>query len=126
MKNFLLFLHNRYGDSVEQMGKAPLALLRQELLSINGIGPETADSILLYAFNKPVFVVDAYTRRIFIRHHLIPANASYGQIQQYCMEHLPRNVAIFNEFHALIVRLGKGYCHKTKPNCKSCPLKDEK
>ncbi|HOU37185.1 MAG TPA: endonuclease III domain-containing protein, partial [Candidatus Omnitrophota bacterium] len=126
LKNFLDVLHSSYGGSLARMRRAPLAALRQQLLSVNGIGPETADSILLYAFNKPVFVVDAYTRRIFSRHGLVPADASYGDIQTYCMRNLAGGSGVFNEFHALIVRLGKEYCLKTKPRCGSCPLKYEK
>lgn len=126
LKNFLEVLHGSYGDSLARMRKVPLAELRQKLLSVNGIGPETADSILLYAFNKPVFVVDAYTRRVFSRHGLVPADASYGDIQAYCMRNLAGGSGVFNEFHALIVRLGKEYCLKTKPRCGSCPLKYEK
>ena len=95
--------------------------LRQKLLDINGIGPETADSILLYAANKPIFVVDAYTRRIFSRHKLIKTDAPYNEIQKYFMNCLEKKVELFNEYHALIVHLGKNIC-RTKPNCKICPL----
>ncbi|MCK4417934.1 MAG: endonuclease III domain-containing protein, partial [Candidatus Latescibacteria bacterium] len=82
---------------------------------------ETADSILLYAFQKPIFVVDAYTRRIFSRHKFISEKASYSEIQQFFMTNLPQDVGLFNEFHALIVHLGKDFCQR-KPRCEQCPL----
>jgi adenine-specific DNA glycosylase len=97
-------------------------ILRSQLLKVNGIGLETADSILLYAGNKPMFVVDAYTRRILSRHNLIKPDASYSQIQNYFMDNLENRVRFFNEYHALFVRLGKELC-KSKPNCHICPLK---
>ena len=126
LRNFLSVLSARYGNDPARMKKVPLAALRPELLSINGIGPETADSMLLYAFDKPVFVVDAYTRRILSRHRLIPESASYADIQAFFMKGLCPNVRLFNEFHALIVRLGKEYCLKNNPRCGLCPLKNEK
>jgi endonuclease-3 related protein len=97
--------------------------LRQQLLSVNGIGPETADSILLYALNKPVFVVDAYTKRILSRHRFIPENADYDLVQNLFRQNLKNNVKLFNEFHALLVKLGKEFCLKNKPKCSICPLK---
>jgi endonuclease-3 related protein len=95
--------------------------LRKELLAVNGIGPETADSILLYAANKPVFVVDAYTKRMFSRHGFIKADATYDQAQHFFVNNLPKDKRLFNEYHALIVELGKNIC-KTKPKCEICPL----
>jgi endonuclease-3 related protein len=89
---------------------------------VNGIGPETADSILLYAFGKPVFVVDAYTKRIFSRHRFFAEKASYDDVQKIFTDNLPKSARLFNEFHALIVRLGKDICRK-KPKCGQCPLK---
>lgn len=97
--------------------------LRDRLLLVNGIGPETADSILLYALNKPIFVVDAYTKRILLRHHLIAKNADYQQTQSFFIQNLKSNVKLFNEYHALLVKLGKDICLKEKPNCVTCPLK---
>ncbi|MDD4941709.1 MAG: endonuclease III domain-containing protein [Candidatus Omnitrophica bacterium] len=126
LKSFLEVLNGKYGSSPARMKKRPLTALRQELLAINGIGPETADSILLYAFDKPVFVVDAYTRRVFSRHMLLAPDAAYDTVQRYCMERLSADAAMFNEFHALIVRLAKEYCLKNNPRCKTCPLKNEK
>ena len=98
--------------------------LREELLGLKGIGPETADSITLYAAEKPTFVVDTYTHRIFSRHHLIDEEADYHQIREMFMDALPEEVQLYNEYHALIVRLGKEYCKKSKPLCDACPLKD--
>jgi endonuclease-3 related protein len=96
--------------------------LRKLLLSVKGIGPETADSILLYALNKPVFVVDAYTKRIFSRHGLIKEEAGYSEVQDIFMRNLKDNAKMFNEYHALLVRLAKDYCRKLDPKCGICPL----
>ncbi len=100
--------------------------LRDELLNVNGIGPETADSILLYAGKKPLFVVDAYTKRIFSRHEFISKDANYEEIQSFFLKNLPVDVKLYNEFHALIVELGKNLCKKTKPSCNECPIMEEK
>ncbi len=97
--------------------------LRQELLGIKGIGPETADSICLYAFEKPVFVVDAYTARILGRHGMIWPEAGYEEIRDYFEGGLARDVRLYIEFHELLVRLGKEHC-KPKPRCEGCPLED--
>jgi len=94
---------------------------REELLGLKGIGPETADSILLYAFNKPVFVVDAYTKRIFSRLGFCDGKCSYTELQELFHKNLPKKVKLFNEYHALLVELGKNYCTK-KPKCKNCLL----
>ncbi|MCB2183455.1 MAG: endonuclease III domain-containing protein [Desulfobulbaceae bacterium] len=96
--------------------------LRSKLLSVKGIGPETADSILLYAGQKPVFVVDTYTYRMLTRHGFIGEETDYYEMQDLFMDTLERDVALFNEFHALIVCLGKDYCRKSKPRCQECPL----
>ncbi len=98
--------------------------LRQILLSVKGIGPETADSILLYAAEQPFFVVDAYTFRIFHRHQLLADAMTYNELQELFMENLPHDVEMFNEFHALLVRVGKQYCRKSKPLCTECPLQE--
>lgn len=121
LKAFLKFLFERYDGSLKKMFFRRLPDLRGELLSVNGIGPETADSILLYAAGKPVFVVDAYTKRIFSRHKFIRPAATYDDVQRFFMDNLPRDVKLFNEYHALIVELGKNIC-KTKPRCQICPL----
>ena len=96
--------------------------LRRGLLTVNGIGEETADSILLYALKREVFVVDSYTKRILLRHALIEENASYAEVQNLFRQNLKVSVKLFNEYHALIVKLGKEYCFKTNPLCKNCPL----
>jgi len=101
-----------------------LAAVRQELLSVHGVGPETADSILLYALGRPSFVVDAYTKRILARHGWVSWQARYDELQQVLMRRLPRNVALYNEYHALLVELGKTLCLKRRPKCHECPLRD--
>ncbi|MBL7170908.1 MAG: endonuclease III domain-containing protein [Candidatus Omnitrophica bacterium] len=121
LKSVVNFLCVNYQANLNQFFKMPLEKAREELLSVNGIGPETADSILLYAGKKPVFVVDAYTRRIFECAGIVPRGASYEDIQRLFMKNLPRDTQIYNEYHALIVRLGKDIC-KTKPQCSICPL----
>jgi endonuclease-3 related protein len=123
LKNLLDFLFTRYGGSLKRMFATELPLLREELLAVNGIGPETADSILLYAGNLPTFVVDAYTHRVLKRHRWIAAAADYHAIKRYFESQLPADTALFNEYHALIVRLGNRHCRKT-PNCTTCPLAD--
>ena len=94
-------------------------------MSVNGIGPETCDSILLYAFEKPIFVVDAYTKRIYSRHGFFRDEAAYDEVQEIFMNDLPKDVRLYNEYHALIVRLGKEFCTKS-PLCERCPIKDTK
>jgi endonuclease-3 related protein len=123
LKNFINFLFRDYQGNLSKMLKQELFSLRQELLSVNGIGPETADSIILYAANKPIFVVDAYTKRILSRHNLIKEEADYAKIQQMFMESLRPDAKLFNEYHALFVKLGKDTC-KAKPHCAGCLLKD--
>lgn len=125
LKNVLEFIRSRYKGDIGNARRLQILSVRQELLGINGVGPETADSILLYALGKPSFVVDAYTRRIFSRLHAIADGASYEQIQGLFMKHLPKDARLFNEFHALLVRLGKEYCKKTNPRCPQCPLRNE-
>jgi endonuclease III related protein len=122
LKNLLNFIAAEYGGSLEEMFSLDMHSLREKILTVKGIGPETADSILLYAGNKPVFVVDAYTHRIFVRHDLVAPEDGYYELQEYFMLALPENTAVFNEYHALIVRLGKEFCKKTKPLCRQCPL----
>jgi len=99
-------------------------VLREKLLTVKGIGPETADSILLYAAEKPVFVVDTYTYRFLSRHGLIGEESSYQEIQEFFMDNLPEETALFNEYHALIVQLGKEFCKKRRPLCRECPLRE--
>ncbi len=126
LRNFLHFFLKDYKGSLKIMSLADTLNLRQQLLSVNGIGPETADSILLYALDKPVFVVDAYTKRILLRHGFIKEGAGYEQIQNLFMQNLKPKVKLFNEYHALLVRLGKEFCLKNKPRCGTCPLNQKK
>lgn len=120
LKNFLDFLAH-YGNSMEVMAGDTLENLRPALLTVKGIGPETADSILLYALAKPTFVVDAYTFRALSRHGFISEAYAYEELQQLFMEHLPTEVPLFQEYHALLVRLGKAWC-RPKPQCEACPV----
>jgi len=121
LKNFINFLWINYDGKLEKLFDQPIPELREQLLSVNGIGKETADSIILYATNKPIFVIDAYTKRIF--HRLgITEEDDYDKLQKIFQKNLPEDTKLFNEFHALIVRLGKDYCKK-KPKCEKCPLK---
>lgn len=122
LKNFISFLQGRYQGSLKKMFRRRTDLLRSELLSVNGIGPETADSILLYAGNKPAFVIDAYTKRIFSRHGILGYEKSYEEFQSLFMKRLPRSAPLYNQYHAMLVNIGKDYCHR-RPLCGSCPLK---
>lgn len=151
LKTFVAFLDRNHGGSLDQMFSQPTDKLRSELLGLNGVGPETADSILLYAGNHPVFVVDAYTRRILARHQILPENADYEDIRELfkhslqpvalthqavgashggaahppsAMSTSPRAalVQVYNEMHGLIVGAGKSHCKKAKAVCEGCPL----
>ncbi|MFA4992715.1 MAG: endonuclease III domain-containing protein [Candidatus Omnitrophota bacterium] len=122
LKNFLKFFFSFYSDDIKCMGAQDLVILRRQLLAVKGIGPETADSILLYALNKPIFVIDAYTKRIFSRHHILKEEITYEQAQDIFMRNLKNDAKLFNEYHALLVRLGKDYCRKHNPKCEICPL----
>jgi endonuclease III related protein len=122
LRSLLEFLVERYDGSLQAMFRTPQDTLREELLAVHGIGPETADSILLYAGGLPVFVVDAYTHRIFSRHGWIAFDSDYHAIQEYFQDELPQSAPLWNEYHALLVHVGKHYCRKTKPNCRECPL----
>jgi len=106
------------------LDRTPTSRLRPLLLACHGVGPETADSILLYALNRPVFVIDAYTRRILSRYGLIAGNESYELLRRMFESSLPRSPRLYNEYHALLVRLAKVNC-RTKPICETCPLATE-
>lgn len=123
VKAFIHWLFSRYEGSLSRMFSQDLQTLRNELLSVKGIGPETADSILLYAGNMPTFVVDAYTHRIFSRHGFIAEESTYEEMKSFFEERLPKDVKLFNEYHALLVHIGKRYC-KPKKACEPCPLRD--
>jgi len=123
LKAFIDFLMNDYHGSMKKMKNEYLYLLREKLLSINGIGPETADSIILYALSKPVFVIDTYTKRVLSRHGIMNHEKSYDEFQELFHSSLKKDMKLFNEYHALFVRVGKTFCKKKKPLCELCPLK---
>jgi endonuclease-3 related protein len=121
LKNLLNLIVESYNGKLSKLLKENTNRMREMLLSVNGVGPETADSILLYAAHRPVFVVDAYTRRILARHGFVHNRSGYDDVQRIFQDHLPADEAFFNEFHALIVQTGKAFCRK-KPDCARCPL----
>ena len=121
LRSFCAYLVQRYGGSMARMAKRPLEALRPELLDVHGIGPETADDILLYACAKTVFVVDAYTRRIFSRHGLVPEKISYEDLRAFFETHVEPDLHCYKEYHALIVWTGKEFCRRN-PKCNECPL----
>ncbi len=123
LRAFLRFVASEYGGRVEAMRDEAPARLREKLLSVRGVGPETADSIALYAAGHPVFVVDAYTRRIFSRLGLLRGEETYAAVQRLFEDALPRDAALFNDYHAQIIRLGKDVC-RARPRCPECPLDD--
>lgn len=124
LKAFINFLANEYDGSIKKMGKEDLETLRTKLLNVNGIGPETADSILLYALYKPVFVIDAYTKRVLARHKIMGHEESYEKFQALFHTSLKSDVQLFNEYHALFVKVGKTFCKPNEPLCDECPLGD--
>jgi endonuclease-3 related protein len=115
------FLLERAGGRPERLRGVPLAPLRRDLLAVPGIGPETADTILLYAAGRPVFVADAYTRRVLSRHRLVPRQGDYETLRHFLEGHLPGDPALFNELHALLVAVAKAHC-RARPSCEGCPL----
>ncbi len=119
--NLLAMINQRWDGDLDWFFDQPTDEIRQSLLAVKGVGPETADSITLYAAHKPVFVIDAYTFRILGRHGLAEPDMGYFDLQELFMDALPADTALFNEFHALLVRLGKGRCKKTGPRCQGCP-----
>ena len=122
LKNLLQMIAERYNGKLELLLNDDLTNGRKALLSVKGVGPETADSILLYAANHPIFVVDTYTHRIFSRHSLTAEENDYHSLQEEFHDRLPAQSTLYNEYHALLVTLGKGYCRKSNPRCALCPL----
>lgn len=122
LKNFVTHIAERHDGKLDSLFQKKIPWLREELLSINGIGRETADSIILYAARKPIFVIDAYTKRVLSRHQYISEKIEYDELQQIFHKHLPRNRKLFNDFHAQFVAVGNRFC-KPKPRCEACPLR---
>ncbi len=121
LKAFIADFHRRFNGSIEGTASVTTQALRDYLLDIDGIGPETADSILLYALERPVFVVDAYTKRFLKNHRLFVGSVDYHEVQRFFVDNLPEDTHVFNEFHALIVYLCQQFCRK-RPECTACPL----
>ena len=121
MKRFIHYINNYYGGEIETMMHEDYMNLRRNLLKINGIGPETADCILLYALDKPVFVIDRYTYRLLYRHDMIEKETDYTEMQKIFLDNIERNTELYGEFHALIVKVGKKHCRK-RANCDGCPI----
>lgn len=129
LKTFALFYHKEVRPFLNQIKLRDLKIFREKLLRVNGIGRETADSILLYALDKPIFVIDAYTRRIFSRHQWIQGNEDYDRIRSLVEASWNRKndlerVRDYNELHALLVIIGKEFCRSSSPRCQQCPLSD--
>jgi len=122
LKGFVAWFLQRFDGDLEKMRQVPPQRLRDELLEVKGIGPETADAILLYALGMPSFVVDAYAHRVLTRHELALDEATYDDLKEYFEKNLPRDAALYNDFHALIVSVGKEFC-RPKARCEACPLK---
>lgn len=122
LKNLLQMIEDEYEGEPQFLFADSLESGRENLLRVKGVGPETADSILLYAAEKPIFVIDTYTHRVFSRHELVLEENDYYSLQQEVMDNLPEDVPLFNEYHALIVAVAKEFCKKGKPRCKECPL----
>ena len=123
LKHFVRFLVQESAGDLAHLLADDVESCRRRLLSVNGIGPETADSILLYAGNKATFVIDAYTRRILFRHNLIPEETPYDELRNFFMDCLEPDATMFNEYHALLVHVGHAYCLKRNPRCAECPAK---
>ena len=123
LQSLMEFFVTRYDASIEEMQKTPTPLLRNELLAVHGVGPETADSILCYALDRPVLVVDAYTRRIWARHGWIDSDCNYQTLQRRLSDGVPVSQPLYNELHALVVAVGNRYCRRS-PRCEQCPLRE--
>ncbi len=122
LRNFIDWAERAHGGSLDSLLGKGNSSARAQLLALQGIGPETADAILLYAGQQPVFVADAYTRRVLARHQLLPPSADYHAAQQFLHRHLPADASLFNEFHALLVEAAKRFCHRNVAHCEQCPL----
>jgi endonuclease-3 related protein len=122
LKNLLEMVASIYEGELDLLLADEFGALRENLLEVKGVGPETADSILLYACGHPVFVVDMYTHRVFSRHNMVEEETDYRTIQDLFVDHLPQDIHLYNEYHALIVRVASSFCKKTKPLCGDCPL----
>ena len=122
IRAFIDWLDTNYGGSLRRMFARPAGELRSELLGVNGLGPETVDAILLYAGRKPLFVADAYSRRILERHGLLASGSTYAEAQEFIHHSLAPDPLVYNEFHALLVEVGKRHCRKGTPRCGQCPL----
>ncbi len=125
LRAFTRWLLARFGGRFEGLRRAPLGPLRRELSAVPGLGPETVDAILLYAAGRPSFVADAYARRVLSRHRLLPRAASYEGTRAFLEARLPSDPALFNEFHALLVAVGKTYCRAGVALCAECPLRGD-
>ena len=123
LKHLLQMIDDHYGGELANLLCEDTATARERLLAVKGIGPETADSILLYGGNHPVFVVDTYTHRVFSRHNLVADECGYDELQEEFTCRLPRDWQLYNEYHALIVMVGKKFCRKKNPLCEQCPLR---
>ncbi len=123
LKSFVGFLVGSHGGSLKRMSRVPLEDVRLQLLEVHGVGPETADSIILYALGKPVFVIDAYTRRVLSRHGVMEEGEGYETFRGLFEDNLDHDLKMFNEFHALFVAVGKHYCRPKNPKCSECPIK---
>ncbi len=124
LKAFVNHVMEKYNGDLDKMFSKDTDSLRTELLGIYGIGPETADSIILYAAEKPVFVVDAYTRRIFSRLGIFEENVTYDQMQKYFMSRISPEAPLYNEYHALVTGIGNRFCSNKRPKCRECPLSE--
>jgi endonuclease-3 related protein len=122
LQNIAQWIEEAHQGSLDVLFARDTAFVRSQLLALNGIGPETADAILLYSGRHPLFVADAYTRRVLSRHDLIAPSADYDSTQQFLHRHLPADEALFNEFHALLVETAKRFCHRNVMHCEECPL----
>lgn len=122
LQNFFAMIKEQWDGDLDYFLTQPGSVIRENLLSVKGIGPETADSMVLYAAEQPIFVVDTYTHRILSRHAIIPEEYGYFEIQELLMDNLEEDTRLFNEYHALLVQTGKHFCKKSKPKCSGCPL----